>query len=61
MDARNKSGHDDMGGGYDDVRAGPPGVDPSPDPAEPLETRLNPGHAPCPQILNRTAMDLFRA
>ena len=48
MDARNKSGHDDMGGGHDGNRARPPGVDPSPDPAEPLETRLNPGHALCP-------------
>ncbi len=53
-------GHDDMGAGHDDLGAGPPGVDPGPDPAEPLETRLNPSHAPCPQILNRTAMDLFR-
>ena len=42
MDTRNKSG-------YDDVRAKPPGAGPGPDPAGPLETRLKPGHALCPQ------------
>ncbi len=35
-------------GGYDDVRVGTPGVDPGPDPAEPLETRLNSSHTSCP-------------
>ncbi len=54
MDTRNKSG-------YDGNRAGPPGVDPGPDLAEPLETRLNPGHALCPPNLNWTAVEQVRA
>ena len=61
MDARNKSGHDDMRGGHDGKRGGTLGVDPSPDSAEPLETRLNPGHAPCPPNLNRTAVGRSRS
>ena len=54
MDARNKSGHDEEW-------VGMPGADPCPDPTEPFEILLNPGHVPCPQNLNRTAVDPFRA
>ena len=61
MDTRNKSGYDDMRGGHDGLGTGTPGAGPGPDPAEPLETCLNPSHALCPQNPNRTAVDLFRA
>ena len=52
--ARNKSGHDEKR--YDGKRVGGPSVDPGLDTVGPLETRLNPGHAPCLPKLNRTAV-----
>ena len=44
-DARNKSGHDDMGGGHNGLGTRDAGADPGPDPAEPLENPVEAG--PC--------------
>ena len=52
--ARNKSGHDEK-------RIERTGVDPSFDSTGPFKTPFDSGRAPCPQKLNRTAMEQVRA